>query len=311
MLLYSLFILGGVALLFAGAELLVRGSSRLALRLGLSPLVVGLTVVAFGTSAPELVVSIEAALAGKGGIAAGNVVGSNIANVGLILAIGAMVRPLRVDPQLLRADIPLTIGATLLVSGLLLDGTLARWQGAILVALLALYVTLSLRDARRKAPLDHEMVPPQLPGSVPRDLAVMLAGLFLLAVGARGLVSGGSGIAEILGVPPAIVGLSVIAIGTSLPELATSVVAAVRGEGDLALGNVVGSNLFNLLGILGVAAVVRPLAAPGLAALDLGVMLGAVLLLFPLATTRRTLGRAEGALLLVLFLAYMVSLAFR
>ena len=311
MLLSLLFVAGGIVLLYGGAEILVRGASRLALRSGLSPLIVGLTVVAFGTSAPELVVSVQAALQGTGGIAVGNVIGSNVANIGLILALGALIRPLRVDPHLLRADIPLAIGATLLVSALLADGTLGRFQGGMLVLMLVAYLVFSLRDARKHAPLAPDEPVVALPASPLRDIAGVAVGVVILVLGAQGLVTGGTNIAEALGVPATIIGLSLVAVGTSLPELATTAIAAMRGEGDLALGNVVGSNLFNLLGILGVAALVRPLAAPGLAIVDIGVMLGAILLLFPLATTQRTLGRVEGAGLLTLYLIYMASLTLR
>jgi cation:H+ antiporter len=302
-----LMVLAGIALLYGGAEALVRGSSRLAVRSGMSPLVVGLTVVAFGTSAPELVVSVQAALAGAGGIAVGNVVGSNIANVGLILGLSVLVRPLLVDRRVMRADLPAAAAATVIVAAMLLDREVGRVEGALLAAGLVAYLALSLRDARRHPQLPAGEAPPEAPaGSFARDAGLAAVGLVLVVAGAEMLVRGGTEIAAAMGVPPTVIGLSLVAVGTSLPELAASLVAAARGHGDLALGNVVGSNLFNALGILGVASLTAPLAAPDLALGDLAAMLAAIALLFPLAVSGGRLGRAEGAALLVLYAGYMV-----
>jgi cation:H+ antiporter len=306
------FVIGGIGLLYLGAESLVRGASTLALRSGLSPLVVGLTVVAFGTSAPELVVSIQAALAERGGIAVGNVVGSNIANVGLILGAAALIRPLRVDPQLVHADIPIAIGATIFATALMADRLLGRVEGLLLASGLLVYIGFSLRAVRRLPTLPPDALQRVRPtGPLWRDLLAVGMGLGLLVLGAHALVRGASDIAELLGVPATIIGLSVVAVGTSLPELATALVAAARGEGDLALGNVVGSNLFNVLGILGIAAIIRPVDAGGLAIVDLVALNASMLLLLPLALSRRSLSRAEGSALLLLYLGYMSALAMR
>lgn len=307
-------LVGGLALLVGAAHFLVRGAASLALRLGLSPLVVGLTVVAFGTSAPELVVSVRAALDGAGGIAVGNVVGSNIANIGLILGAAALVRPFLTDASVLRRDLPVLLGATGLGVGILLDRVVGRGEGALLLVALAAYLAWSLHEARR-ASRDRLRVPaagelPDAPaGPVWHDVAAVGLGLVGLVVGADWFLSGAVGLAEAAGVPNAVIGLTVVALGTSLPELATSVVAAVRGESEIAVGNVVGSNLFNVLGILGVAALVRPIVAPGLQTVDLVVMAAFALVLLPMMWSGRRLVRVEAALLAAGYVGYVGFLA--
>ena len=307
MLLDLLLMLAGVGLLYVGAEGLVRGAAALAVRARMSPLLVGLTVVAFGTSAPELVVSVQATLAGNGGIAVGNVVGSNICNIALILGSAAMIRPLKVDAQLTRLDIPVMIGVSLLLAFFLANAWLSTGEGAVLLAGVVAYVIFSVRVAKRRmdgalADLETAAKPE---GSAWRDLAFVVVGLGLLVLGSRALVSGAVSIATDLGVSETIIGLSIVAIGTSLPELATSIVAAFKGEGDLAIGNAVGSNLFNALGILGVAAVLRPLDAAGIGGADLGMMLATAVLILPLAWSGYELSRHEGALLLALYAGYV------
>ncbi len=304
MLLDFLFLAGGLALLFLGAGWLVRGASSLALGAGVAPLVVGLTVVAFGTSAPELIVSVQAALDSVGGIAIGNVVGSNIANIALILGLAAVVRPLAVQARLVRLDLPLLIGASLVLAAFLWDRMLGRWEGAVLMAGFVGYVGFTIRQAQR----DRAVPDVEVGSSAVRSALWVLAGLGALVAGSNGLLRGAVALAEAAALPPAVIGLSLVAVGTSLPELATSTVAAHRREGDLAIGNVVGSNLFNALGVLGTAALVRPLAAPGLGRLDLGVLLLTAALLLPLARTGFVLSRREGAGLLALYGAYLFFL---
>jgi cation:H+ antiporter len=301
-------ILGGIALLYGGAEGLVRGSSALALRLGLTPLVVGLTVVAFGTSMPELIVSVDATLAGRGSIALGNVVGSNIGNIALILGISALIAPLAVRARIIRLDLPILLAATLLMVVLVADGTVGRGGAGILLAALLAYTGFTLWNARRES----AAVAAEFAAGVPRvgrhaavDAALLLGGLALLVAGARLLVIGAVAVAEDAGMSEAVIGLTIVAIGTSLPELATSAVAAWRGEGDLAIGNVLGSNIFNILGILGVAGMVRPIAGEGIGAVDLGVMLALTLLLLPMMWTGRRVSRGEGAVLLLAYGAYL------
>ena len=301
-------LLGGLVLLVAGASALVRGASALALRLGVSPLVVGLTVVAFGTSAPELVVSVQAALAGAGGIAVGNVVGSNIANVGLILGIAVLVRPLATDPALIRRDLPVLIVATLLVGGLLLDDRIGAGEGVLLLAGLVAYLGWNVVTARRQQG-DADVLVEVPDGAVWRDLLFVTGGLVALVFGADLFVDAAVRLAESVGVSNAVIGLTVVAIGTSLPELATTVIAAARGESEIAVGNVVGSNVFNLLGILGASALVRPLEAPGLGASDVAVMAAFAVGLVGMLLTGRRLVRPEAAVLLLGYAVYVGYLA--
>ncbi|MFU8856495.1 MAG: calcium/sodium antiporter [Deferrisomatales bacterium] len=306
--------LGGVVLLYGGAESLVRGSSALALRLGLSPLLVGLTVVAFGTSSPELAVSLRSALAGQGDIALGNVVGSNIANVALILGICALVRPLRVHAQVIRWDAPLLLACSVLLVALLADGVLSRPEGAGLFAGVVAYVAwgavpcravLSRREASPSVRDEFAEGLPAVPRRVGAEVLLVAVGLGLLVLGGRLLVSGAVTLARGVGLSEAFIGLTVIAVGTSLPELATSVVAAVRGEADLAVGNVVGSNLFNLLGVAGLASWVHPVALAGVTRVDLFVMVAAAAAVLPVVWTGHRVTRTEGGLLALGYCAYV------
>ena len=285
------------------ASLLVRGASALALRFGLSPLVVGLTVVAFGTSAPELVVSVQAALAGADGIAVGNVVGSNIANVGLVLGLAVLVRPIVSDASVLRRDLPVLLGATLLGAVLLSDREVSRTEGALLVLGLVAYIAWSVREARRQRDAATDFAAPT--GSPWRDTLYVVLGLVGLVVGADVFVGGAVGLAEAAGVSNAVIGLTVVALGTSMPELATSLVAAARGESEIAVGNVVGSNLFNVLGILGLSSLVSPLVAPGLEFVDVAVMAALALVLVPMMWSGRRLVRIEGGVLVASYVGYV------
>ena len=304
-----LYLVLGLVLLYYGAEALVRGSSSLALRLGLSPLVIGLTVVAFGTSSPELVVSLKAGLAGQGNISVGNVVGSNICNLGLILGLCALVTPVATTSQIVRMDIPIMIAVTAFATFLLSNGTLTRTEGTLLATLLLAYVIFSIRLARRQ-PADAlgaefgEAVKVSKRG-LAVDLLMAAGGLVLLVFGARFLVDGAVIIARAFGWSEALIGLTVIAIGTSLPELATSLVAAVKKEADIALGNIVGSNIFNLLGILGITAMVTPLAESGISLIDYAVMAVFALVLWPMAYHQKRITRLEGAILLAGYATYV------
>lgn len=307
----------GLVLMTGGASALVRGAASLALRLGLTPLVIGLTVVAFGTSAPELVVSVQAALDGSGGIAVGNVVGSNIANIGLILGSAALLRAFAVERVLLVRDVPLMIGVSLAAVAMLSDGALSRLEGGLLVAGLVAYVAWSVRAARAEtaaaaasvAAAHADGVPERVEGSVWRDLGWVVAGLGALVMGADLLVDGAVRLAEAAGVSKAVIGLTVVAVGTSLPEMATSVVAALRGQSAIAAGNVVGSNLFNVLSILGIASLMRPLEAPGIERLDFAVMVAFAVSALAFMATGRRLERWEGAVLLAGYVAYIGYLA--
>ena len=304
-----IYLLAGLVLLYFGAEGLVRGSSSLALRLGLSPLVVGLTVVAFGTSSPELMVSLKAALAGQADISVGNVVGSNICNIGLILGLCALITPIATSSQIVRVDIPIMLGITALAIALMADGNLGATEGVIFCAILVAYIIFSIYLARRQ-PADNlgaefgEEVKISKRG-LAIDILMVIGGLALLVFGARFLVDGAVIIARTYGWSEALIGLTIVAIGTSLPELATSLLAAVKKESDIAVGNIVGSNIFNLVGILGITAIVHPLQAAGIGAVDLAVMAGFAVLLWPMAYYQQRITRPEGAMLLLGYLAYV------
>ncbi|MDF0533315.1 calcium/sodium antiporter [Shewanella yunxiaonensis] len=297
-------ILGGFLILTFGAEALVRGASAIALRLGVTPLVIGLTIVAFGTSAPELAVSVKSAMAGSPGIALGNVIGSNIANIGLILGLTALIRPVGVQSQMVRRDIPLMIGASLLVWLLLLDGLLGLVDGLILSLLLLAYLVHSYYSAGADDTEEFEAGPrnPLL------SILLIVIGIACLVGGGVLFVNGAVDLARAFDISEAVIGLTIIAIGTSMPELVTSMVAAMKGQSDIAIGNVVGSNLFNLLGILGITALVHPISAAGFSILDFGVMLALAVVLLPLAHRGYRIGRRDGMLLLLAYLGYMAWL---
>lgn len=304
-------LLGGLLLLTAGAEGLIRGAASLARRLGLSPLVIGLTVVAFGTSTPEFVVSLQGALDGRSALALGNVVGSNIGNIGLILGGAALITPLRVQAQIIRVDVPIMLVVSLVLAGVMWDGTVSRLEGLLLAVGIVAYTWMTVTLARRDpSPAVQEEFDEGVPSQHPfwQDLLYVVGGLGFLVGGGQLLVLGAVTIAQQFGVSETVIGLTIVGIGTSLPELATSVLAAARGAGDIAVGNVVGSNLFNILGILGPVAIVRPLSVGTLGPVDIGAMIGFALLLLPLMRTQHILHRWEGALLLGLYGGYLLYL---
>lgn len=310
----------GLFLLVFGAELLVKGASRLAGAVGISPLVVGLTVVAFGTSAPEMAVSVGAAWSGSADLAMGNVVGSNIFNVLFILGLSALITPLMVVQRLVLIDVPLMIAASVLVWLLARDGELVRWEGIVLFLCIISYTVFLIRQSRKEntaevlAEYDAEFA-----GSAAgtRGLliqgAFIIAGLLALVLGSRWLVEAAVTIARTLGVSELVIGLTIISIGTSLPEVATSVVASLRGERDIAVGNVIGSNLFNLLAVLGMSAAVSPAGIAVTAAVrttDIPVMVGVAIICLPIFAAGFIISRWNGALLLGLYLSYLCYLIF-
>ncbi|HAV63322.1 MAG TPA: sodium:calcium antiporter [Verrucomicrobiales bacterium] len=309
----TLFVLTGLVLLYFGGEGLVRGSTALALRLGLTPLVVGLTVVAFGTSAPEMVVSVQAALAGQGAVSIGNVIGSNSLNIGLILGITALIYPLKVQLQILRLDTPIMVGVSLVAAWLLADLTIGRPEGALLFAGIVGYTYFTVSYARKVKPTAEVEAEFAEAVAQPRhgiwlDLLFIVAGLALLAGGSHFLVDGATRLAKGFGVSEAIIGLTIVALGTSMPELVTCVVAACKKEPDIALGNIIGSNIFNILGILGVAALVRPITGEGIRMTDVYVSIAFATVLLPILMTGRTLQRWEGLLLLAGYGVYVATL---
>lgn len=300
---------GGLVLLNFGAEWLIKGGARLGMRLGMTPLVVGLTIIAFGTSTPELAVSMDSALRGLGGLAVGNVVGSNIFNIAVVLGLCVLVQPITIRVQLLRVDIPILIAVSFLTAWFLRDDSISRGEAVVLVLCIVGYLCLSYWLTREKPSeeITEEFAAdlPVLRGSVLADLGLLATGLALLVAGSHFMVEGASRLALLLGVSETVVGLFVVAAGTSLPEVACSVVAAAKGNGDIAAGNVVGSCLFNLLAILGLTGIVQPSSADDLKALDLVFMIGLSVFLLPLARTGYKLSRWEGVLFLLVFAFYM------
>ena len=299
-----LFLLAGFVILIAGAEVLVRGASGLAASFGISKVIIGLTVVAFGTSAPEMAVSLRSGFQGQTDILLGNVIGSNIANILLILGASAVIAPLRVDAKLIRADVPLMIGITLLLFVMVLNGVLSRWESIALSLILGGYAWFLVRENR--AEVAKEPVEKQEPKG--KLLLFVLAGFAALVFGARWLVDSAVSIATSFGVSELVIGLTVIAIGTSLPELATSIVAALKGERDIAVGNVIGSNIMNILAVLGVTGAIIPADIPvseQALKFDLPVMIAATIACFPIFFSRNRIRRWEGAIFLAYFVIYI------
>ena len=315
-----LMFVGGLVLLVVGANALVRGASKLALSFGISPLVVGLTIVAFGTSAPEVAVSVGAVLDGNADIAIGNVVGSNIFNVLFILGISALIAPLIVNIQLIRQEVPIMLGASLLLLALGLDGKLSLLDGALLFALLVAYTVFLVVQSRRETQAAKDEyaaeVKPAEAGAwddkLPMQLLLIVVGLAALVFGSEYLVTAAISFAKAMGVSDLVIGLTIVAAGTSMPEVATSITAAIKGERDIAVGNVVGSNTFNILGCLGLSGLVSGdmglVMAPSLLAFDIWVMLAVALACLPVFMTGREIARWEGAVFLGYYVAYVAYL---
>lgn len=343
----ALLIAVGVGLLTAGAEILVRGAVGISFRMGLSPLVVGLTVVAFGTSFPEAAVSVGSALTDRGSLALGNAVGSNVFNVLVILGASSLVVPLVVQRQLVRLDLPVMLGSALLLTLVLADGTLARGDGLVLLGLAVVYTAVLVHLGRKEGSSAPEAAHPAPPGhgpgarpgaqateahsapaeagpghgpvaspeprarTLPADLGLVAVGVGLLLLGAHFLVTGASEVARSLGASELVVGLTVVAAGTSLPEVATSLMAAWRGQRDMAVGNVVGSNTFNALFVLGAGGALAPApiqVPPGLLTFDLPVMIAVSLACFPIFFTGWSISRREGLVFLLYYVAYLAYL---
>jgi cation:H+ antiporter len=308
---------GGFVALIVGGEVLVRGASHLAGALGLSPLVIGLTVVAFGTSAPELAVGVTSALGGEPDIALGNVVGSNIANVLLVLGLAALVTPVTAGIRVVRREVPIMIAASLTFWLMALGGSIQRFEGLLFVAAIVVYTVTLVRGARREeqvSPVEDveaEARTERVPRALGTNVALVAVGLVGLVLGAGWIVDGATAVATGLGIPEIIIGLTIVAGGTSLPEITTSVVAGLRGHRDLAVGNVVGSCLFNLLMVLGVTALVssEPVpVSPDLLAVDVPLMVAAAVACLPIIYTGLTVDRREGSLLLAFYVAYLAYL---
>lgn len=306
-----LFLIGGLIMLFIGAEGLIRGSSNLAIKIGITPLVVGLTVVAFGTSTPELVVSLKAALLGNSSIALGNVVGSNVANIALILGVAAIIRPLKVHANVIMREIPIMIGITVLLLIIIIDGEVGFIDGLIFVLGIIAYTVVNVIMARKEKNPEvdaefEEGLKSKL--GVPVSIVFMVVGLGLLIAGANFFVKSAVAIAKLFQMSDAVIGLTIVAIGTSLPELITSIVASYKKEADIAIGSVVGSNIFNILSILGITALIFPVSSAGINIIDLSVMLFTAIILFPLSRTGFSITRLEGTFLLAGYMVYIYYL---
>ncbi|RTZ77459.1 MAG: sodium:calcium antiporter [SAR324 cluster bacterium] len=312
LLMIALYITGGLVLLYFGADWLVQGAVTLALHLGLSPLIVGLTVVALGTSVPEALVSVQAAIGHQGGIALGNVIGSNILNIALILGLSSLILPLKVDSHIVKADVPLLTGATFMLVVLLEDFHISRMEGAFLLLCIVFYVTGNIMTVKRTSPEEDKIEGMEIPEdsgkTLWRDVGFLILGIVTLGFGANFLVTGAVDLARIFGLSEALIGLTIVSIGTGTPELATALMAAFRKTPDLAIGNVVGSNLFNIMFVLGIAGLVAPLDGKGISSVDLYVMLGVTILLLPTVWTGRILDRKEGFLFLAIYVGYLYHL---
>jgi cation:H+ antiporter len=326
MLLYIAICLAGFVLLYFGAEWLVKGSSSLARGLGVTPIVIGLTVVAFGTSAPELVVSLISSIKGKSMIAVGNVVGSNICNIALVLGLAALFNPIKSDPSVIRRDIPIMLGISLFLLILSLNSTLGRIEGAVLFAGIIAYTVINYYLAKKEirnansgvmaAAIESELEEIGYIASRSKQILLVIIGIVGVVGGAQMVVESAVYIMTVLGVSEKFIGLTIVAFGTSLPELATSVVAAMRGEMDISIGNLVGSNVFNIMSVLGAASLVRPIPIPG-GFFESGLWIDYLVMLFtsflPWLLMRRTftVDRKGGALLLVCYLVYLAYLIIR
>ncbi|MBF0237085.1 MAG: calcium/sodium antiporter [SAR324 cluster bacterium] len=306
------YLIAGFIILTIGADILVRGSSALALKFGVPPLIIGLTIISFGTSAPELAVSAKASLSGNGAIALGNVIGSNIANIALILGLTALIRPLKVQVQVIRRDIPIMIGVSVFLWILLLDHTLQWWDGLLLFAGIIAYTVYNyVQGTKEKNPEAESEISEHAGGLSEKTWLcgiLIVGGLIMLVAGGSLFVDGAVDLAKYFGVSDAIIGLTIVAIGTSMPELATSITAALKGESDMAIGNAVGSNIFNILAILGVGSLLGPISSEAFSLVDYGVMLVTALFLLPLAWSGLEIERWEGVALLTVYGSYLTYL---
>lgn len=312
-----LMFLGGLVALYFGAEWLVAGASAMALRLGIAPLIVGLTVVAFGTSAPELLVSLLAVRDGSDGISVGNIIGSNIANIALILGCASLVRPIAVNRDAMMREYPIMLVSCGLLVAVCYDRMISRTDGIILLTCMAAFLGYSVWRGRKLSQqgldldMDDEMSDPNESSSL-KDMLLIAVGIVGLALGAKFLVDSAVSLARMFHVPDLVIGITIVAVGTSLPELATSVVAAYRNESDISVGNVIGSNIFNVLLVIGVVACIMPITVSQLAVdIDLWVMLAVCIIIWPLMRVGLKIGRLDGSVLLIGYVIYMVYLFMR
>ncbi len=295
----------GSLLLYFGAEGLVKGSASIAYRFGIRPLVIGLTLVAFGTSSPELAVSMSAALEGNSGIAIGNVIGSNICNIALIIGVAAIIRPVEIEIKVIKTDISIMIGISLLLIVLIIDGEIDFTDGIILSIGIIVYNVATIYFAKKQGVSDNHTNFIENRKKKYIDIAMLVMGMAGIILGASVFLTGAEEIAKKLGASEALIGLTIVAFGTSLPELATSVVASIKNEGDISIGNAIGSNVFNILCILGLTALVMPIDTEGISYADLGIMLFVAILLIPMAISKRRISRFNGFILLFIYILYI------
>lgn len=306
----------GLFMLIIGAEVLIRGASRLAASIGISPLIIGLTVVAFGTSSPELAVSIKSVLTGKPGISIGNVIGSNIFNVLFILGLSAVIAPLIISQQLIRFDVPIMIFLAVLVFLFSFDGNISRWEGAVLFTLLVTYISYLFVKNKKNPETGDELAEKNKPHNQGLlnsiiDILLILAGLLLLFYGSKWLVDSAAYFAKQIGISEVVIGLTIVAIGTSLPEGVTSIVASLKGERDIAVGNVVGSNIFNTMGVLGIAGIFSRSGidiSPSVAGFDIPIMVAVCFACLPVFFTGGKINRWEGLIFFGFYIVYTVYL---
>jgi len=312
-----LLLLGGFVVLLAGGEILVRGATALALRFNISTLVVGVTVVSFGTSAPELVISLKAALSGHPDISIGNIIGSNIANLALVLGLTAAIFHIKVSKYTIKIDWPVMMIASLVFTWFIWDGALVRWEGIIFVIAITAFVTWLIRKSRKeeiaRAADQAKFIENQSHSSVPKIILFLIAGCVGLAFGAEWLVNGATGIATSMGISEAVISLTVIAFGTSVPELATSIIALVKKQSDISIGNLIGSNIFNILGILGITALFTDIKDfdPRLLDYDIWWMLGISFIALIFMVSHQQVRRSEGIVLLGLYVTYIATIVLK
>ena len=313
-----IYLILGIIGLYFGAEWLVGGSSKLALKIGVSPLVIGLTVVALGTSAPELAVCLRLNLESRPDAALGNIVGSNICNILLILGFSSMIRPLRVHRQIIRKELPILLMVSFALIVMLINKEVASWEGFILCAGIVIYILFSFKGANNSGEFKVEGESSSQIDTVSSQgyngivlIALLLAGLILLVLGAFFFEKGGIGLAKAFGVSEAVIGLTLLAFGTSLPELATSIVACMKNEGDIIVGNSVGSSIFNILAILGITALFKPLSVNDINLIDYSIMIGAVIFCWLFIYKKMELNRIKGVVFLGCYAAYITSILYR
>ena len=313
-----IYLILGIIGLYFGAEWLVGGSSKLALKIGVSPLVIGLTVVALGTSAPELAVCLRLNLESRPDAALGNIVGSNICNILLILGFSSLIRPLRVHRQIIRKELPILLMVSFALIVMLINKEVASWEGFILCVGIVIYILFSFKGANNSGEFKVEGESSSEIDTVSSQghngivlIALLVAGLILLVLGAFFFEKGGIGLAKAFGVSEAVIGLTLLAFGTSLPELATSIVACMKNEGDIIVGNAVGSSIFNVLAILGITALFKPLSVNDINLIDYSIMIGAVIFCWLFIYKKMELNRIKGVVFLGCYAAYITSILYR